>query len=53
MVEESPTTVQFSHSVLSDSLKTHKPQHARHPCPSPIPGSPPKPMSIDPTTREL
>ena len=30
--------VQFSHSVVSDSLQPHKPQHARPPCPSPTPG---------------
>ena len=29
--------VQFSCSVLSDSLQTHEPQHARPPCPSPTP----------------
>ena len=29
--------VQFS-SVMSDSLPPHEPQHARPPCPSPIPG---------------
>ena len=29
---------QFSHSVMSDSLRPHKPQHARPPCPSPTPG---------------
>ena len=28
---------QFSHSVVSDSLQPHEPQHARLPCPSPIP----------------
>ena len=28
-------TVQFSHSVVSDSLWPHEPQHARPPCPSP------------------
>ena len=28
-------SVQFSHSVLSDSLQTHGPQHTRLPCPSP------------------
>ena len=28
---------QFSHSVVSDSLKPHEPQHARPPCPSPPP----------------
>ena len=30
--------VQFSCSVVSDSLRPHGPQHARPPCPSPIPG---------------
>ena len=29
--------VQFSHSVVSDSLRSHEPQHARPPCPSPTP----------------
>ena len=29
---------QFSHSVLSDSLRPHGPQHARPPCPSPTCG---------------
>ena len=28
---------QFSHSVVSDSLQLHELQHARLPCPSPIP----------------
>ena len=32
------SSVQFSHSVMSDSLRPHKPQHARPPCPSPTPG---------------
>ena len=31
-------SVQFSRSVLSDSLQPHGLQHARPPCPSPIPG---------------
>ena len=31
-------SVQFSHSVLSDSLQPHELQHARPPCPSPTPG---------------
>ena len=31
-------TVQFSHSVVSNSLRPHEPQHARPPCPSPTPG---------------
>ena len=30
-------SVQFSCSVVSDSLRPHEPQHARPPCPSPIP----------------
>ena len=30
--------VQFSSSVVSDSLQPHESQHARHPCPSPTPG---------------
>ena len=29
--------VQFSHSVMSDSLRPHESQHARPPCPSPTP----------------
>ena len=29
---------QFSRSVMSDSLRPHKSQHARPPCPSPTPG---------------
>ena len=32
------SSVQFSHSVVSDSLWTHELQHARPPCPSPTPG---------------
>ena len=32
------TSVQFSCSVISDSLRPHEPQHTRHPCPSPTPG---------------
>ena len=31
------SSVQFSHSVVSDSLWPHGLQHARPPCPSPIP----------------
>ena len=30
--------VQFSHSVMSDSLRPHGLQHSRLPCPSPTPG---------------
>ena len=31
-------SVQFSRSVVSDSLRPHESQHARLPCPSPTPG---------------
>ena len=41
------SSVQFSRSVLSDSLRPHESQHARPPCPSPAPGvhSDPRPLS--------
>ena len=32
------SSVQFSNSVVSDSLRPHEPQHASPPCPSPSPG---------------
>ena len=32
------SSVQFSHSVVSDSLRPHESQHARPPCSSPSPG---------------
>ena len=32
------SSVQFSHSVVSESLWPHESQHARPPCPSPSPG---------------
>ena len=41
MPNPSPTShssVQFSHSVASDSFQPHGLQHARPPCPSPTPG---------------
>ena len=31
------SSVQFSHSVVSNSLRPHELQHTRPPCPSPIP----------------
>ena len=34
----SPSVTQFSHSVVSDSLRSHGSQHARPPYPSQIPG---------------
>ena len=33
------SSIQFSHSVVSDSLQSHGLQHARLPCPSPTPGA--------------
>ena len=36
-------SVQFSCSVVSDSLRPHESQHARPPCPSPTPGVHPNP----------
>ena len=39
----SPVSVQFSCSVVSDSLRPHEPQHARPPCPSQTPGVHPNP----------
>ena len=33
------SSVQFSHSVVPDSLRPHGLQHARLPCPSPTPGA--------------
>ena len=43
------SSVQFSRSVVSDSLQPHESQHARPPCPSPTPGGDvqPKLMSIE------
>ena len=32
------SSLQFSHSVMSDSFQTHELQHARPPCPSPTSG---------------
>ena len=36
--ESSRSSVQFSRSIVSDSLQPHESQHARPPCPSPTPG---------------
>ena len=38
-MKEVLTSVQFSHSVVSDSLRLHGLQHTRPPCPSPTPGA--------------
>ena len=39
-------SVQFSCSVMSDSLRPHEPQHIRPPCPSPTPGVHPNPCPL-------
>ena len=39
-------SVQFSHSVVSDSFRTHELQHARHPCSSPTPRVHPNPCPL-------
>ena len=43
LLAQSFSSVQFSHSVMSDSLWPHKSQHARPPCPSPTLGVHPNP----------
>ena len=40
------SSVQFSRSVVSDSLRSHESQHARPPCPSPTPGVHPDPSAL-------
>ena len=37
-IKNTLSSVQFSHSVVSDSWQPHELQHARPPCPSPTPG---------------
>ena len=39
-------SVQFSHSVMSDSLQPHELQHVRPPCPSPTSGVHPNPCPL-------
>ena len=38
--------VQFSHTIVSNSLWPHQPQHAKPPCPSPTPGVNPNPCPL-------
>ena len=38
--------VQFSRSVMSDSLRPHERHHSRPPCPSPTPGVHPNPCPL-------
>ena len=40
------SSVQFSRSVVPNSLRPHEPQHARPPCPSPTPGVYPNPCPL-------
>ena len=40
------SSVQFSCSVMSDSLRPHEAQYTRPPCPSPTPGVHPNPYSL-------
>ena len=39
-------SVQFSCSVMSDSIRPHEPQHTRPPCPSPTPRVHPNPCPL-------
>ena len=41
-----PVSLQFSCSVVSNSLRPHEPQHARPPCPSPTPRVHPNPSPL-------
>ena len=41
-----PISVQFSCSVVSDSLRLHEQQHVRPPCPSPAPRVHPNPSPL-------
>ena len=47
------SSVQFSRSVMSNSLRPHELQHARPPCPSPTPGvhSDSRPSSVMPSSH--
>ena len=51
------SSVQFSRSVMSDSLRPHESQHTRPPCPLPTPGGHPNPCPLSqgchPTTHPL
>ena len=40
------SSIQFSCSVVSDSMQPHEPQHARPPCPSPTAGVYPNPCPL-------
>ena len=40
------SSVQFSRSIMYNSLQTHEPQHTRPPCPSPTPRVHPNPWPL-------
>ena len=46
LLKSSSDSIQFSRSVMSDSLRPHEPQHARPPCPSPTPDVHPNPCPL-------
>ena len=46
-------SVQFSRSVVLDSLRPHEPQHARPPCPSPTLGVHPNPCPLSLTCHPV
>ena len=46
LIEHRKGSVQFSRSVVSDSLRPHESQHARPLCPSPTPGACSKSCSL-------
>ena len=46
MLKPLTVSVQFSHSVVSDSLRPHEPQDARPPYPSSAPGVHPNPCPL-------
>ena len=45
-MEAQCSSVQFSRSVMSNSLRPHELQHTRPPCPSPTPGVYPNPCPL-------
>ena len=46
MINITNRSVQFSHSVVSDSLRPREPHHTRPPCPSPTPRVHPNPRLL-------
>ena len=46
LLQEMASSVQFSRSVVSHSLRPREPQHSRPPCPSPTPGVHPNPCPL-------